>query len=199
MKSNLIRIGLIGDHLCGKSSFINTYINQTPTKIYESTIGVDFFRKDVVSQLVNYKFQIWDMSGTERFINIIENYIKTLDVIMIFFDIDNRTSFNNLNHWLELVNKNNNKPGMIKLLIGTKTKDNLRTISMDEILKFSLKETIPYYEVKIDDLNYINKLFLEILVKIKLNVKKGIEYKFIIRKDPNKVNIDKKVICCNIL
>ena len=45
------------------------------------------------------KFHIWDTSGLPHSKNIVEAYYKTVDIVIICYDISNKDSFQNVRKW----------------------------------------------------------------------------------------------------
>lgn len=60
----LFKIIIIGDPTVGKTSFIQRYVQNTFSKDYKGTIGVDFALKQVQFQDSHFvKLQLWDIAG----------------------------------------------------------------------------------------------------------------------------------------
>ena len=63
--------------------------------------------------------QLWQSIGSERFKIISSTHYRNANGILLFYDITDRDSFKNLNHWLYGIEKIVNKNVKI-LLIGNK-------------------------------------------------------------------------------
>ena len=50
-----------------KTSVIRQYVDNSFTKKYKSTIGMDFLTKEVVVEGKQYSLQIWDTAGKKGF------------------------------------------------------------------------------------------------------------------------------------
>ena len=136
---------IIGDSSVGKSAIMLRHCDDTFNLSYVSTIGVDFRYNTVEVDGKKVKLQIWDTAGQERFHTITAAYYRSSDIAIIVFDVSNRTSYLNVNRWIdECLNHGNKK---IKLfLIGNKCDMPERTVSKEEATKYAQKSEIIYME-----------------------------------------------------
>jgi Ras-related protein Rab-28 len=73
---------------------------------YKQTLGVDFFLKHIVLPGdVHVALSIWDIGGQQIGSNMIGNYIYGAQAVILTYDLTNYQSFQNLEDWLELVEK----------------------------------------------------------------------------------------------
>ena len=105
--SYIVKIGVIGDCSVGKTSIINTYINDS--QIVDVTLGVDF--KYIIKTIENteFKLHIWDTSGQEKFKSIVSSYYRDLDVVLFVFDSTDIGTYNSIKYWLQDFEKFNKK------------------------------------------------------------------------------------------
>ena len=103
------KILLIGDIGVGKTCLIKRYVDNVYSVHYKSTVGVDFFSKEIkYNDTTNVKLQIWDMAGQERYGNMTRGYYKDAAAAFIVFDITRQTTFDGVRKWkLDLDNKLN--------------------------------------------------------------------------------------------
>ncbi|XP_014277502.1 ras-related protein Rab-7L1 [Halyomorpha halys] len=100
LPEKLFKVIIIGDPTVGKTSFIQRYVQNSFTKEYKGTVGVDFALKVVHwydSQVV--KLQLWDIAGQERFTWMTRVYYKDTHGCVIMFDLTNKNSFENTLKW----------------------------------------------------------------------------------------------------
>ena len=74
-----------------------------------TTVGVDFKIKTLDVEGKRAKLQIWDTAGADRFNNIISSYYRGAQGFMLVYDITDLESFQNLNKWLNEIEKNASK------------------------------------------------------------------------------------------
>ena len=58
---------ILGDMGVGKTSMVNRFINNSFSKDYKATIGVDFEIERFKVMNVPFNLQIWDTAGQESF------------------------------------------------------------------------------------------------------------------------------------
>ena len=100
------KILVIGDANTGKTSLIRRYVSNEFLEDNESTIGLDFQSKKVqIAPNDKIILKIWDTAGSEKFNSIAQNYFTNSDGIILCFDNANKTSFDNLDGWINYINK----------------------------------------------------------------------------------------------
>ncbi|KAJ5070773.1 small rab-related gtpase [Anaeramoeba ignava] len=116
----LFKIVLVGDTGVGKTSLLSRYTDGKFSDSYVSTIGVDFRTKTIGLDGKNMKLQIWDLAGSERFINVTRVYYRGASGVILLYDIANQNSFDNLKFWIqEIQEKAEDEVNII--LVGTKS------------------------------------------------------------------------------
>ena len=97
----LFKLLLIGDSGVGKSCLLLRFADDTYTESYISTIGVDFKIRTIELDGKTIKLQIWDTAGQERFRTLTSSYYRGCHGIILVFDVNERSSFDNLKQWLD--------------------------------------------------------------------------------------------------
>jgi len=150
----MIKLIVLGDTNVGKTNTVNRYVSNKIPNIVTSTIGVEFFTKQLRYNDNNYSIYIWDTAGQERFRSIITTYFRNHDCAVIFFDLTKYESFINLEDWLiELRNKSDmNSPVFV---IGNK----LDLVSkVNEQIPFSQMDNLQEKYPEIIDFKFISAL-----------------------------------------
>ena len=128
-----VRLVTLGDSKVGKTSLILRYVDDEFNLNYLSTMGFDLkIKKIKLSNNKEVKVKIFDTAGQERFKSIASNYLKKAEGIILVYDITDRISFENIDNWVDDINKEgkNSKP---IILIGNKSdKEDERAIKKDE-------------------------------------------------------------------
>nr|XP_024218749.1 ras-related protein Rab-43 [Halyomorpha halys] len=101
----LFKIVLIGDCGAGKTSVVQRFKTGNFVERHGNTIGVDFSMKSVTIDGKKVKLQIWDTAGQERFRTITQSYYRSANGVIIVYDITKRSSFLNLQRWIEEVRR----------------------------------------------------------------------------------------------
>ena len=153
------KICLIGSQLVGKTSITTRYFNNTFSKYYEQTIAANSVEND--------SMHIWDTAGVLRYRTLIPIYIIDTSAILIVFDISNRSSFDDLDEWYDMVKNKTNNMKIMPILVGNKSDLN-RTVSREEAEKFAFERNLQYLEVSAKTGSGINELFSYMMTKIEV-------------------------------
>jgi len=91
------------------------------------------------------KLQIWDTAGQERYRTITNAYYKGADGIIIVFDITNKESFQNIDSWLDEIDKNVGEDVNIMIFANKSDLTNPEDVMVteEEIAEFSKLKGIP--------------------------------------------------------
>ena len=99
---------LIGDSAVGKSNFLSRYIKNAFSLIFLASIRPVISEKKMV--LINgknfYELTIWDTAGQERFRSMPKTYYRNVDGILLLFNINDKSTFDDVNNWMDDVNEN---------------------------------------------------------------------------------------------
>ncbi len=194
---------LLGNSGVGKTSFIRCLLGKDITK-HLSTKGID---KHMFKSKVNGKtvyIEINDTAGQEKFSKALpSNYYKIADCILLFYDITNKESFDNLNNWINNINEVKGKGGEYKLfLIGNKIDNNEnRVIEKKAAKKLAEAKEIKYFECsclnKINIYEILNEIALLAYKKELNNNNNNNKETFVVNNAKNKKKgKNKKNECC---
>jgi len=159
-KEHKIRYVIIGWYCIGKTSMAEYYTkNKEADSKYKFTIGIEFFEKIIVYQKKKLFIQIWDTAGKEQFKYIVTSYYRQPCGAFLCFDITNRESFEKLEYYLyKLLSINENNVHII--LVGTfLDKNDTRTVTYKEAMKFAKKHKLQYMEISSKNGENIDECF----------------------------------------
>ena len=171
--SYLFKVSLIGDSSTGKTSILLRFIDDYFAEDTKSTIGVDFKLVSLELEPKIYaKMQIWDTCGSERFKSLTSSFIKTCAAFILVFDLTRRITFQNIDHWIQII-KENTSPKFL-ILIGNKSDlKEERNIDKDIILNYCEKNSFNYMEISAKNNLNIEKLFKEVAFQLYKDIKKN--------------------------
>eukprot|EP00698_Gefionella_okellyi_P011240 TRINITY_DN295_c0_g1_i2.p1 TRINITY_DN295_c0_g1~~TRINITY_DN295_c0_g1_i2.p1 ORF type:complete len:176 (+),score=13.86 TRINITY_DN295_c0_g1_i2:158-685(+) len=98
---------------------------------FVSTVGVDFRVRNVEHCGKIIKLQVWDTAGQERHQSITTSYYRGAMGIFIVFDCRQRSTFDNIKHWLQQI-EINAKDHVLKIVIGNFCDADDREVSREE-------------------------------------------------------------------
>ena len=185
-----IKVLLLGDPSVGKTTFLKKYMNNQYKNNYELTIGVDYASKIIKIDDKNINLQIWDTAGQESFRAITTSYFRSANCALIFFDVSNIDSYNNIEYWVNTyLSMSNNSENSI-LLVGNKSDNIMRDVSKNDCLDLANSLNVLYSEISVKNntIDKLNDIILTLLNNIDLkqqqylkpiNIKQPIKYRLL--------------------
>jgi small GTP-binding protein len=131
------RVILIGESNVGKS----TLVERLRTKQFISCSG----RTNGASHSHLAGMYLWDTAGNSAFRPLVHMYLNGANGVMLFFSLEDRSSFLELDFWLSIISKVSLEVPV--LLVGTKADLSLeRAVSGEEARGFAADHELPYVE-----------------------------------------------------
>ena len=183
---------ILGDPSVGKTCTLLRYLDNEYLDDTLTTIGIDIKKKEVTiiddnGEEKKIKVKFVDTAGQERFRTITSTYYKHADGIMLMFDVTQRNTYENINYWVEEINKKC-KSDIPIIVLGNKIDLNNRIKSREEFEEEMKKYNYDYYEVS---------------AKLNINIKEAIEkmcllmYKFKLSQNKKNKNLNQNSILLN--
>ena len=139
-----LKIIVAGAKNVGKTSLIRRYVNGKFDINTLSTIGVDFMTKNMNVNNQDVHLSVWDFAGEEKFRSLFPGYLSGASGALILYDITSRSSFNELDEWMNLIDSASGK--ISKLLISSKSDLNEeRDVSQEEGKNFQNSNGINHF------------------------------------------------------
>ncbi len=149
IKKTTISIGTLGDSYIGKSALTDIYLGKDCSEEYISTIGINANIKEdkniIKGEEKKIKVKIWETTTQEKYKSIATSYIKIVMEFLIY-SINERKSFENIEIWLNEVEKKRYNYYVPLVLIGNiYDSDNERVVSKKEVEKFAYKYNMKFF------------------------------------------------------
>ncbi|XP_034361242.1 ras-related protein Rab-26 isoform X2 [Arvicanthis niloticus] len=91
------KVMLVGDSGVGKTCLLVRFKDGAfLAGTFISTVGIDFRNKVLDVDGMKVKLQIWDTAGQERFRSVTHAYYRDAHALLLFYDITNKDSFDNI-------------------------------------------------------------------------------------------------------
>jgi Ras-related protein Rab-6A len=111
------KIVFLGNQSVGKTTLISQYIYKQADEKYHPTIGIDFLSTKMEMNDREVRLQLWDTAGQERFNSIIPNYTRDSFMAVVVFDVTNKSSFEQIDHWIKDLVRINDPENKVKILV----------------------------------------------------------------------------------
>ena len=194
------KIITLGNPGVGKTSIIQRYVSDDFNINQLSTLGISYSFKVMQVKERNLRFKLIDTGGQEKYRSLAVSYFRHVDVVLFVFDLNNKSSFDSIQYWINLFNKNNNSKNIKgKYLIGNKD-DLVQNVDQNLIDELSQNNGIEYLTTSAKTKYQIDALFTII---------GGELYEYLKKKKNNKdesnspkikvlarTNVNKKKGCC---
>jgi GTP-binding nuclear protein Ran len=149
-----IKIIVIGDGSTGKSSFVNLIKNQQDLtkykykKDYNPTHNFDLDRIKLNTNKGSIIIDLWDTAGQENYGKLRDAYIKGADGVLVFYDISEKKTIENVSNWLGQVKKI--APNIPVAVIGNKSDKfaNIQQANSVKIRECNLQRDINHSKIK---------------------------------------------------
>ena len=213
MKEYKMKIALLGGSGVGKTSILNRYMNNGFEE-NKSTINATFNMKVIDDPNGKFKIKqiIWDTAGQEIYRSLASFYYKDADAVLLVYDITNKSTFEDMNFWINEVNKKCQKNVLVSIVANKSDLLNMNEISLSDGIEFANSHGARFFSSSAKCNINIAEIFFDLSIRkfgnsddnvfsqdaFKQDCLKSSE----IRKDSiklatNKINIKGKKKCCN--
>ena len=115
------KIITLGNPGVGKTSIIQRFVGDDFNENQLSTLGISYSFKVIKIEEKNIRLKLIDTGGQEKYRSLAVLYFRHVDVVLFVFDLNNKSSFDSIQYWINLFNENNNSKNIKgKYLIGNK-------------------------------------------------------------------------------
>lgn len=127
-------------------------------------LGLDFRFKDLTIEDIKLKLKIWDTAGQEKYRAITVNSYKGASGAILVFDLTDKSTLNNIQHWMRQL-KNHVGENIPKLLLGNKCDMDVN-VSRSEIDDVCKEFGLVYFETSAKLNRNIAESFMHIAKEI---------------------------------
>eukprot|EP00658_Telonema_sp_P-2_P015158 TRINITY_DN15815_c0_g2_i4.p1 TRINITY_DN15815_c0_g2~~TRINITY_DN15815_c0_g2_i4.p1 ORF type:complete len:260 (+),score=63.36 TRINITY_DN15815_c0_g2_i4:117-782(+) len=139
----VVKVLCVGDSGVGKTSLIVRAIEDSFSETFVSTVGIDFFVRNMVVGGCKARVELWDTAGQERFRSITSSYYRSADAILLCFRSNQRKTFDQLAVWLNSIKAA--APSHALLVIVGTCCDLQATVTVDEGRALAEQHGVPFF------------------------------------------------------
>ena len=118
MTESNIKVLFLGESGVGKSSLIVRYFDDKFEENIIPTKTTSFLTKKINNGGKEYNFDIYDTPGAQNLRPLTKIFMKDVKIIALVYDITVKSSFLELQYWLDLILEN--YPNTFLILVGNK-------------------------------------------------------------------------------
>jgi len=164
-KDDPFKVVIVGAGGAGKTCLVHMYMFRKFLVEYEPTTA-DSFRKVLQLDGKNCQVDILDTAGQEEIMR--DNYYKTGEGFMLVFDINTKSSFDNMQSFYDQITRVKETEDIPMVLVGNKSDlSDKREVSTAQGQQMADKFGCRYYETSVKDNLNVDQVFLDLVKKVK--------------------------------
>lgn len=179
------KIVVLGNSGVGKTSIIYRHRYGAELGPCNPTIGASFVNCKMDVDGEPMQLQIWDTAGQERFRCMVPMYMRNAAAALIVYDITSRESFDDVEKWIQELNRCSlsNEPSLV--LIGNKADlSDRRKVAKGEGVTKALMHNAAFHELSAFDPIVVDEMLLDLAKTI--HDKRNVSYEEV----PQPIHLD---------
>ena len=164
--SPMLKVLALGEFGTGKTCIINRFVYGSNAQEVCCTLGEDFYHKNISLGDKDYRLQIIDTAGHQKFYSTNHMLVRNVDGILLVFDIQSRDSFlEGIPKMLKLLDAARADATRI-ILVGNKVDLKPRQVTSLEAVQYARELGVQYIETSAKTGENVQKLFEEMTREI---------------------------------
>jgi small GTP-binding protein len=189
-----MKVVLLGHPGAGKTCIVKQITTGTFSDSTAPTLGASYAAKTISTAHGEYKLQIWDTAGQEKFRSMAPMYYRGAHAALVVYSVVDASSFAAVDNWVTLLRDNNTDTGMAVFLVANKIDlADCRSTTSEEGEERARTINAIYWEVSAKTGEGLIDLFTEVpeaVLRVQGNARKGTDVVALNR------NREKKNDCC---
>jgi microtubule-associated protein-like 6 len=133
------KVVVLGDGCVGKTTLLQQEVGGSDSA--QSRVGVNFFRKFYEWRKKVYRVEYWDCPGALRYVGLTARYCAGASAALLFFDLNNAVTFQNLEHWKNSIARSSPP---LKIVIGNSYSRSSREVTDKEAQQWANRNGMDY-------------------------------------------------------
>ncbi|KAK4537575.1 hypothetical protein CDCA_CDCA13G3600 [Cyanidium caldarium] len=113
-----LKVGMVGDAACGKTSVMVRYCEGQFDEDYIMTLGVNFLERSVSLRRTDIVFSVWDLGGQSEFRAMLPLVTSDAAAMLFIFDLTRKATLMSIRDWYQQVRLLNRTA--VPILVGNK-------------------------------------------------------------------------------
>ena len=179
MEENDIKIILLGETGVGKTNLIAVFLGAKFKEDTLSTMACYSYSGKYQHKKKSYNYAIWDTAGQEKYRALNKMFVRDAQIIILVYSIIDRSSFKELDYWLQYAKENKGDDDYILGLVANKSDlYDEETVTEEEGIKFASDNKIKFaitsaLRNSIKFTSFVNELIGDYIDKFILNESKN--------------------------
>ena len=179
MEENDIKIILLGETGVGKTNLIAVFLGAKFNENTLSTMACYSYSGKYQHKKKSYNYAIWDTAGQEKYRSLNKIFVRDAQIIILVYSIIDRSSFKELDYWLQYAKENKGDDDYILGLVANKSDlYDEETVTEEEGIKFASDNKIKFaitsaLKNSINFTSFVNELIGDYIDKFILNESKN--------------------------
>ena len=145
MEENDIKIILLGETGVGKTNLIAVFLGAKFNENTLSTMACYSYSGKYQHKKKSYNYAIWDTAGQEKYRALNKMFVRDAQIIILVYSIIDRSSFKELDYWLQYAKENKGDDDYILGLVANKSDlYDEETVTEEEGIKFASDNKIKF-------------------------------------------------------
>lgn len=144
-KKNHFKIVMLGNSGVGKTAFVQQTIDGVFSDAHVPTVGAQYSSLNMSIENQQICLELWDTAGQEVFRSLVGFYARDAKGFFILFDVSERSSFKDLDQWINFANDQSVNAEIILFANKCDLTDK-RDVKTEEIEEFAKRKNIRYLE-----------------------------------------------------
>ena len=145
MEENDIKIILLGETGVGKTNLIAVFLGAKFKEDTLSTMACYSYSGKYQHKKKSYNYAIWDTAGQEKYRALNKMFVRDAQIIILVYSIIDRSSFKELDYWLQYAKENKGDDDYILGLVANKSDlYDEETVTEEEGIKFASDNKIKF-------------------------------------------------------
>ncbi|KAL4482995.1 hypothetical protein ABPG74_019021 [Tetrahymena malaccensis] len=168
MYAEEIKVVILGNSGVGKSSIMMRFVKDEFSATQPTTMGAAFMSKIIKTADNQFKFQIWDTAGQEKYKSLAPLYYREARIGIVVYDITSLASFGVLKTWITELQKQGPE-NLILAIVGNKSDlQDKQEVPYEDAMNFAKQVDALFELTSAKENRGINDLFMKLANKIEL-------------------------------